>query len=178
MESEEVVDLLRHYRHDLMNHLQIIKGYHDMNNSTKVNVKLNELIELLDKERKLTNLNIPKFFIWVLQFNTIHQHLRMSYDIQAESNQSLTMVENELISQCEAVTQMINKWVDDTALYELELILKDSDEGLEMVLIIHGSFKNDDQFLMELTNIGNAIATKDATNQSYIFKTDFSKVKG
>lgn len=173
MKFEEVIDLLRYYRHDLMNHLQVIKGYHDMNNSNKTNEKLNELIELLNEERKLSNLNIPKFFIWVLQFNTMHHHLRISYDIQIESNQSLTMIEDELILQCEAVTQTINKWADDMTLYELELILKESDESVNMILIIHGPFKEDHELLMELTSIGNAIVTKDTSNQSYIFQTDF-----
>ncbi|QKY69573.1 Spo0B domain-containing protein [Lentibacillus sp. CBA3610] len=65
MEEKEVIQLLRHYRHDLMNHLQIVQGYLSMGKMEKAQKKLTNYMQLLQEEGKLVNMHAPAFVFYI-----------------------------------------------------------------------------------------------------------------
>ncbi len=123
MEDAEVVKLLQHYRHDLMNHLQIVQGYISMNKSDKAEQKLKETIVHYNEERKLMHLNIPVFTLWVLQMNIRFDHIKFEYYISTEKK--LSHLDNDLKSQCTNILSAVNKTYGTNRLYEISMEIKD-----------------------------------------------------
>ncbi|WP_010531117.1 Spo0B domain-containing protein [Lentibacillus jeotgali] len=148
MKETDVIQILRHYRHDLMNHLQIIQGYLSMGKTDKVQKKLKDYMGQLQEEGRVVNLNAPKFALYLLQFNFLHTNFRMTYHIRT-ANKSLQSVDELLAERCEKVMKTIVKLSDEMQLYELVISLFDVDQdmiGLEFA--VNGKFP-DNRALIE-----------------------------
>ncbi|KGX89200.1 Spo0B domain-containing protein [Pontibacillus litoralis] len=122
MEVQEVTKLLRHYRHDWMNELQIVHGYAAMNKMDKVQEKLDEIIANSREEAKLMSLQAPYFALWILQCNMLNDNCKLTYQIEAEEDWS--EFDQELVNQCEAVVQIIQACISPLTLCELHVRLK------------------------------------------------------
>lgn len=130
MTSKDTVEIIRHYRHDWMNLLQLLHGYASMNNLDKVKEKINEGIALSREETRLTNLNCPYFSLWVIRFNWIYSNLRLKYNVQAESI-NLSNDDLALYGTCEDMIQILEYHTDSKQLYEGTLLI----EGGQAVLV-------------------------------------------
>ena len=62
MEKEwDIVEVLRHSRHDWLNKLQLIKGNLDLNRIDRAKAIIDEIVIEVQHESKLSNLHIPLF---------------------------------------------------------------------------------------------------------------------
>lgn len=116
MAEKEMMELLCTYRHDVMNDLQVVQGYASMGKIDRVQTKLAEWMDHLYEERKLMSLNIPKFALWLIQFNSIHATIRLSYDIHME-NGNLYMLDDTLLKRCQLGIELLEKNIDEMELY-------------------------------------------------------------
>ncbi|HLR52848.1 MAG TPA: Spo0B domain-containing protein [Candidatus Avamphibacillus sp.] len=164
MKNDEVVQLLQHYRHDLMNRLQVIKGYASMKKTDHVNEKLNELIDDFNEERKLMSLNTPNFLLWLLQFNSFYENIRMTYKIHIE-NRCLIHLDNQLMKKSKTVVKTIESFGEHTELYTIHLELKKVSGEIHLYYIINGYFKDEKQLIMELNKNGKYIGKEGMDNQ-------------
>ncbi|GAA0601561.1 hypothetical protein GCM10009001_17940 [Virgibacillus siamensis] len=148
MHEEDVVNILRHYRHDLMNHLQIVQGYLSMDKPEKAKSKMEKLMKLLEEEHKLVNLNLPKFALCLLQFNTNYQNFRLEYQIHT-NRQDLRLLDNILVEQCQQVMAKAVDAADEMELYTVNLQLselnKQGQSGVEVNFSFQGNFKKEIQ---------------------------------
>lgn len=76
MEESQVVNLLRHYRHDLSNDLQLIIGYAQMGKLEKVQEKVTELGDRLMQQQKFQNMPLPKTILTLLRTNYQNEQLK------------------------------------------------------------------------------------------------------
>ncbi|MFD1038611.1 Spo0B domain-containing protein [Virgibacillus byunsanensis] len=142
MEEKDVIQMLRHYRHDVLNHLQVIHGYLSMGKTEKVQSKIMQTIEYYNEERKLMSLHAPSFVLWLIQFNVVHMNIRLAYHIHIE-NWNLGAEDIQLVEQCDRIIEQIEKATDTTELYEGSLQIKEkSVSTLELDLIINGVFQD------------------------------------
>jgi len=81
----EVLDILRHYRHDWLNHLQLISGYLAMGRVEKVEILINEMVSQAKNESHLSNLNMKEFAEKVLTFNWEGYSFRISFEVISET---------------------------------------------------------------------------------------------
>ncbi|WP_077327211.1 Spo0B domain-containing protein [Virgibacillus siamensis] len=141
MNEEDVINLLRHYRHDLLNHLQVVQGYLSMQKPEKAKNKMNALMEFLDEERKLVNLNAPAFALYILQFNTYYENVRLSYTIHT-NQRDLQKADNLLVRQCEQIMMHVSEITDKMNLYTIHLQLGDKPDhsGMNVDIFIEGTF--------------------------------------
>ncbi|WP_284139716.1 MULTISPECIES: Spo0B domain-containing protein [unclassified Virgibacillus] len=123
MESKDVMMLLRHIRHDVMNDMQVIQGYLSMGKSDKVQSKITRVLERYEEERKLMNLNTPHFALWLIGFNAMHTNIRLTYEIDAQ-DMNLNRIDNELVKQCNQLFEAIEACWDRTQLHEAVVRLK------------------------------------------------------
>ncbi|WP_156291189.1 Spo0B domain-containing protein [Oceanobacillus salinisoli] len=139
MEDLEVVRLLQHYRHDLMNKLQLVHGYLNMGKINKAQDKMDELFSHFNEERKLISLQSPKLILWLIQFNHAYDNFRMTYNIHID-NQSLQNLDNVLYMKCKQIMDYCEKIGDPSELYDVELTINDKEETytVEVLLIING----------------------------------------
>ncbi|MEN1969272.1 Spo0B domain-containing protein [Lentibacillus sp. N15] len=143
MKEKETMEALRLYRHDLMNDLQIVQGYASMGNMEKVQEKLAKWMDHFNEERKLMNLDAPTFALWLIQFNSNHQNVRLSYYIDVEP-MNLHVIDHTLVQECQSVINMLEQLGDPLELYEGELQLSDTDSAIQVTLSLRGSFAEDD----------------------------------
>lgn len=168
MKNDDVIKLLQHYRHDLMNQIQVIKGYASMKKNEQVDNKLNELIDYFNEERKLTSLNTPEFNLWVIKFNSLHDNIRLSYNIHTVK--SLRQIDKLLAKKSEEVIRAIESSVLDSELYELTLELNESAKGIELIFSIKGYFNDRTEMVENLKKLGGHL---DINDEKVIYKLLF-----
>ncbi|WP_404453234.1 sporulation initiation phosphotransferase B [Virgibacillus necropolis] len=143
MEEKEVMDLLRYYRHDIMNDLQIVHAYTSMGKLEKVEEKLATYMAHFDEERKLMNLNAPNLALWLIPFNSIHPNFRFTYAIRDEKL-DISDIDEKLTTDCQYCITCLEEITHDQELYEGELVLEylKQRKQIQVVLTLHGSFSD------------------------------------
>lgn len=149
MKVEEVLDVLRHYRHDWMNQLQLIYGYASMDKMDKVKEKVQEVLESSKEESKLLGLKAPTFAMWAIRFNSIYNQFRLSYHIEAAHD--LSSNDEELVTVCHSLMQLMDDYKDPTKLYQVKLIV-DGDNSCMITIWFEGNFQNQEQLISQLKN--------------------------
>lgn len=146
MEDREVVQLLRLYRHDVMNQLQLINGYISMNKPEMVQEKIADYNTYIHEEQKLMNLNAHSFTLWLIFFNANHANMHITYEINL-SDAKLSDVDTLLKTQCEKVFDYFNDHVPDTNYCEGHLSLGVDQETslLKTSIAINGEFQAVDE---------------------------------
>ncbi len=155
MEEKDVIKVLRHYRHDLLNHLQIIHGYLSMGKTDKVKSKVTEYLQLLDEERKLVNLNAPLFALSLIQFDSLHTNFRLTYDIHTD-NKDLQHIDEVLESSMNQLMSQIKNMSDETELYELHLKMYEvsSTSMIELKLTVNGNLPSLEKLMKNIESMG------------------------
>lgn len=141
MEQKEVMNLLRHYRHDLMNDLQIVHAYSSMGKLEKVKEKLTTYLAHFDEERKLMNLNAPNFTLWLIPFNSIHPNFRFTYAI-CDENIDIFEIDEKITESCKICVKHLQQYTCENELYEGELVFEylPQKQVIQVVLTLNGVF--------------------------------------
>ncbi|WP_421380161.1 Spo0B C-terminal domain-containing protein [Bacillus salacetis] len=86
MNSEwNLVEALRHARHDWMNRLQLIKGNMDLGRMDRAGQIIEEIVAEAQNESKLSNLRVPKFAELMLTYNWQTHFIKIEFEVlQAE----------------------------------------------------------------------------------------------
>ena len=78
MDEELAIQIIQRYRHDVLNHLQLVSGYLTIQKPEKAEEKVNEWIQMIEDERKLTNLDTPKFTLWIFQYSDLYKNFSLT----------------------------------------------------------------------------------------------------
>ncbi|WP_409251507.1 Spo0B C-terminal domain-containing protein [Bacillus sp. SCS-153A] len=82
-----LVEALRHARHDWMNRLQLIKGNMDLGRIDRARQIIEEIVAEAQNESKLSNLRLPKFSEWMLTYNWQTHFIKLEFEVlQAEKH--------------------------------------------------------------------------------------------
>lgn len=143
MEEKEVMDILRYYRHDVLNDLQIVHAYTSMGKLEKVEEKLETYMAHFDEERKLMNLNAPNLALWLIPFNSIHPNFRFTYAIRDERI-DISDIDQRLTTDCQYCITRLQEISNDEELYEGEIVLEylPRTKQIQVLLTLNGSFAN------------------------------------
>lgn len=85
----DIVEVLRHSRHDWLNRLQLIKGNLDLNRLDRAKAVIDEIVIEAQHESKLSNLNCPLFASLLMKSNWEGHSFQLEYEVLQES-ESLT----------------------------------------------------------------------------------------
>ncbi|MFD1362931.1 Spo0B domain-containing protein [Lentibacillus salinarum] len=142
MEEQDVIQLLRHYRHDLVNQLQVVQGYASMGKTAKVQQKLTDYLWHLQEEGKLVSLNAPAFALYMLQLATLHTNFRLVYHIHIDGK-DLQSVDRLLVERCKHVMEKIETGTDCMVLYDLDVQLYEGPgDIIELVFTVSGDLSD------------------------------------
>ncbi|MDR4948733.1 Spo0B C-terminal domain-containing protein [Neobacillus cucumis] len=84
----DIVEVLRHSRHDWLNKLQLIKGNLDLNRIDRVKQVIDEIVIEAQHEAKLSNLHIPLFAALLLKSNWENPSFKLEYEVLLEPDAS------------------------------------------------------------------------------------------
>ena len=152
MKEADAVDLLQMYRHDMVNHMQLIHGYLAMNQPERAKQKLNEWISLCEQERRLTSLHAPKFALWVIRCNTIYNRLDLTYHIHS-GKKSLSAYDDALKQLCEAITSILYSELPEHTLQKIVLEVDDTKAETLFCFSIIGTFAKDASLLSAIHDL-------------------------
>lgn len=98
MDDHSIIHFIKLYRHDLMNHLQLLSSFFNMGNITNVENKMNEIIHYYNEERKLFSLNAPKLTLYLLFFNHHYANKNLTYNVEVD-NVDLSLEDEKIYNQ-------------------------------------------------------------------------------
>ena len=82
--ESQIMDILRSVRHDLMNHVQLLKANLSLKRYDRVAQIVDELVENAQTEAKLSNLRIPKSSVLLLGYNWTPKPFKVKVDVLGE----------------------------------------------------------------------------------------------
>jgi stage 0 sporulation protein B (sporulation initiation phosphotransferase) len=77
----DIVEVLRHSRHDWLNRLQLIKGNLDLNRIDRAKAYINEIVIEAQHESKLSNFHLPMFASLLLKSNWENHLFQLEYEV-------------------------------------------------------------------------------------------------
>lgn len=102
-----IIEVLRHSRHDWLNKLQIIKGNLDLNRIDRAKAIIDEIVIEAQHETKLSNLQIPVFAELLLKANWNNYIFRLEYEVLQDAH-LLKIDENGLTNWTNAFFGVLN----------------------------------------------------------------------
>ncbi|WP_158282129.1 Spo0B domain-containing protein [Salipaludibacillus keqinensis] len=81
----DVLNALRHYRHDWLNHMQLINGYIAMGRTEKVETLIDDIVNQAKNESHLSNLNMNQLAEEILTFNWNGHSFSLNFEVISES---------------------------------------------------------------------------------------------
>lgn len=134
-----VVEVLRHARHDWLNRVQLIKGYISLNNIERVNKILDEIIADAYQESKLSNMNMPEFASLLLVYNWEDHKIHLEYEILSEeSGNGLAIDDNLLTRWTSTFLDILGSSVDDGVENCLSITIEMEDGGYRFFFDFRG----------------------------------------
>jgi len=98
MEKEwDIIEVLRHSRHDWLNRLQLIKGNIELNKIDRAKEIINEIVIEAQHETKLSNLYIPSFASLLLKTNWENPSFRLEYEVIQDTDS--VKIEEEALTE-------------------------------------------------------------------------------
>lgn len=82
----DIVEVLRHSRHDWLNRLQLIKGNLDLGRIERVKEIIDHIVIEAQQESKLSNLHTPMFATLLLKSNWENYLFQLEYEVLEEQN--------------------------------------------------------------------------------------------
>lgn len=80
-----MIEVLRHARHDWLNKIQLIKGNLALDKIDRAKEIIDEIVVEAQQEAKLSNLKIPQFASLLLTYNWENHSFQLEYDVMDDS---------------------------------------------------------------------------------------------
>ncbi|MBD7935690.1 MULTISPECIES: Spo0B C-terminal domain-containing protein [Cytobacillus] len=77
----DIVEVLRHARHDWLNKIQLIKGNLSLNKVERAKEIIDEIVVEAQQEAKLSNLQMPQFASLLFTYNWQNPKFQLEYDV-------------------------------------------------------------------------------------------------
>lgn len=145
MNEREVMQILQKYRHDCVNHIQLLHGYLSMNKPERAKDVLEEWIFICEQSRMLNSFNIPKFALWVDRFDLLYSRLRLSYKVNVPGL-NLDHYDEELHCLSNQFADALLRSSSPEILHEVTLSVNNDDERVYFEFRAEGPFQYVNQF--------------------------------
>ncbi|KON86899.1 sporulation protein [Sporosarcina globispora] len=76
-----MIEVLRHARHDWLNKIQLIKGNLSLNKVDRAKEIIDEIVVEAQQEARLSNLNLPAFASLLLTYNWENHFFQLEYEV-------------------------------------------------------------------------------------------------
>jgi stage 0 sporulation protein B (sporulation initiation phosphotransferase) len=172
-EEWNILQVLRHSRHDWLNVIQLIKGNLALKKYDRVDEIIQEVVNLTQHESKLSNLNIPTFASEILVFNWGNgHHFQLEFEVIGEP-QNLNMFEEHLLKWFVQFSRVLNEsceqYGENHVLLTIELI---EDDLPRFTFDFNGVLVQDEEIKKIVAN-ENSRNEQMVLVESYISKEEF-----
>ncbi|MFL6517330.1 MAG: Spo0B C-terminal domain-containing protein [Bacillus sp. (in: firmicutes)] len=138
MEKEwDIVEVLRHSRHDWLNRLQLIKGNLDLNRIDRAKAVIDEIIIETQHESKLSNLKMPLFASLLLKSNWENPSFKLEYEV-LQDTQSSPINEDLLIKWTCLLFKCLNEAIEPFQENHLSITIDSQSKGIRFFFDFSG----------------------------------------
>ncbi|WP_349408015.1 Spo0B C-terminal domain-containing protein [Pseudalkalibacillus sp. SCS-8] len=107
----DTVDLLRHARHDWLNHLQLIKGNLALDRTDRAQEIIEQVVHEAKNEAKVSNLHMPRMAELLLTYNWQQNAFRLDYEVIGKER-DLSEYDNPLYNWTSAFLTQLGKVIE------------------------------------------------------------------
>src|SRR5690625_301398 len=163
MNEREAIELLKHYRHQYANDLQLVLGYAQLGKVDLVQEKATELIKIMSEDQSFHNLPLPKTIVTILQLNNEKSNLTWKPIIDVSGN---IVVNDQVVAQViKTIHQVILEHTVNSSLYHGTITFQQNDKDpFKLLLTSQGDINQIEQFktaLLKIEQIGIERANKE-----------------
>ncbi|WP_462412366.1 Spo0B C-terminal domain-containing protein [Neobacillus sp. Marseille-QA0830] len=147
----DIIEVLRHSRHDWLNKLQLIKGNLDLNRIDRVKVVIEKIVNEAQHETKLSNLGIPRFTELLLKANWEAHAFILEYEV-FEDDKPVAIDDSALTKWSDSFFLCLDQAVDVYQEHHLSITIDPQSEGFRFFFDFSGIIKNSElieKFLAE-----------------------------
>lgn len=122
-QTDLVLQVLNHQRHDWLNHFQVLLGYLQLGRTEQGEEYLQRVTDLICQESTIARMNCPSLSVLFLTFNALHKDLLLEVEIGEHTDLSKLVVESEWFASFVAELIYIIKDHQQVSEYEANSLL-------------------------------------------------------
>ena len=168
MEKEwDIVEVLRHSRHDWLNRLQLIKGNLDLNRIDRAKAVIDEIVIEAQHESKLTNLKIPLFASLLLKTNWENLSFKVEYEVLQDSD-SIQMNEEPMTKWTSLFFTCLNEAIEAFQENHLSITIDPQSQGVRFFFDFSGIIIKSElikTFLADRKNLLDVVVKEFSTSE-------------
>lgn len=140
--KQEFIDYLKHYRHDWLNHIQVVKGYITLGKAEDAQRYLDGVIIRSLEESKISQLGDPNLAYFLLTYNWRQDRVIMDVEIDQNSVDISSIGKDYpyLLSWIKELTTMVEKECDHEDENHLLIVFYIDDLGLVVKVDFEGAW--------------------------------------
>ncbi|MBM6619736.1 sporulation initiation phosphotransferase B [Bacillus suaedaesalsae] len=138
MKEWNVVDVLRHSRHDWLNKLQLIKANIDLNRIDRVKDIIEEIVMETQNEAKLTNLQLDKLAGFLMTYNWECHNFSLEFEVLGNTV-NLSSYDDEMVTWCDTFFTLLNESVLNAGENHLSLSIHTEDSDVRFFFDFSGT---------------------------------------
>nr|WP_263325573.1 sporulation initiation phosphotransferase B [Neobacillus sp. Marseille-Q6967] len=144
MEKEwDIIEVLRHSRHDWLNRLQLIKGNLDLNRIDRAKEYINEIVIEAQHETKLSNFSMPMFVRLLLKTNWEKHAFLLEYEVLNEFS-AVKIHDGQITSWTEKFFSCLDQAVEPFQENHLSITIEPQSEGVRFFFDFSGIIKENE----------------------------------
>lgn len=157
-QSDLLLQVLNHQRHDWLNHFQVLLGYLKLGRPEQGEEYLQRITDLVCQESTVARLNCPPLSVLFLTFNAIHKDLLLEVEVGNQTDLSTLVMGAEKFATL--VTELVflikeHQQVSEYEANSLLISLATSDQAVAVRFDLAGTlFESGDQEVEKLLKRG------------------------
>lgn len=142
MEKEwDIIEVLRHSRHDWLNKLQLIKGNLDLNRIDRVKEVITEIVVEAQHETKLSNLGLPQFASLLFTANWESHAFQLEYEV-FEDSEYIKINDFKLTEWTKSLFARLNQTIEAFQENHLSITIEPQSDGIRFFFDFSGIINN------------------------------------
>ncbi|WP_198510288.1 Spo0B C-terminal domain-containing protein [Bacillus solitudinis] len=139
--KKDVLQALRHTRHDWLNVMQLIKGNLALKRYDRIENIIETVTQKSVNESKMSSMGVPELALYLLTFNWYCHSLKLDIDVVGGEVRSFSAKEQQLKLLCKAIIESLSKFSAKDTENSLLLIFLFKEETCEITFDYHGKLE-------------------------------------
>lgn len=131
---------LNHYRHDILNELQLVKGYLSLNKIEKAQKCIDHIVIRANEDTQVCQIGAPNLVYFLLNQRMTQQKMRVDIDLDVLKQHMLIMTRmgDDILSIIQGIIGSLEKICQEQMENDLLIVFEGSGEQLCLVLEFDG----------------------------------------
>lgn len=160
----DIIEVLRHSRHDWLNQLQLIKANLDLNRIDRAKKVIDEIVIKAQNETKLSNLSMPEFAALLLRTNWESHSFQLEYEVFQDLSYIKKINDADLAQWTKAFFVSLDQAIEAYQENHLSITIEPQLEGIRFFFDFRGIIINRKQIEKSLAAAELALEVKDLSD--------------